>query len=85
MNAIENMVSNLASTWRPINPIAPAIELRMSKSTRDELAAWFEERELAIDEAEVRLNVYRSDAVVDATVPEGWIRLKATPGSSDVE
>ena len=84
LNAIENIMCNLASAWRPIHPINPAIELRMSESTRDALVAWCEEREFAMGGAGLRLHVYRSDAVVDATVPEGWIRLMAAPGSSDV-
>jgi len=84
LNAIKNVMCNLASGWRPIHPIDPAIELRMSERTRDALGAWVEARELAIDEAGLRLEVYRSDAVLDATVPEGWIRLNAAHVSSEV-
>jgi hypothetical protein len=60
LNAIENQLANLASRWRPLAPIDPERELRMSAVTRDQLVAWVEECEVASDETMERLAIYAS-------------------------
>ncbi|MDB4912899.1 MAG: hypothetical protein JWM95_543 [Gemmatimonadetes bacterium] len=79
LNAIETMLTNLARSPRPIDP---ATQLRMCEATRTQLLAWIG-TEPPTGDLVARLVVYRSDAVViDASVPEGWIRILQRIGSA---
>lgn len=74
LNAFENVLTSLASTWRPRHPLVPAQEIRMCSETRDALLAWIEADEAVEGHTLNRLAVYAA-AVTDDSVPEGWIRL----------
>jgi hypothetical protein len=71
LNAIENMLANLARSPRPINP---ASQLRMCKATRALLLAWIG-TEPPTGDLVARLEVYRTDVVIDADVPREWVRI----------
>ena len=75
MNAIENTLRALVKQWRGSAPIVPERELRMSDATRDELLAWVEECQQASGETRARMVIYASGAVVEPSVPDGWIRV----------
>lgn len=47
----------------------------MSAATRDILLMWIEQQERAKGNTHARLAVYASDALVDGSVPEGWVRV----------
>ena len=85
LNAIENQLTNLASSWRELQPIDPASELRMARKTREQLLAWVEERETVTEAALERLLVCKSEAVVDETVPAGWIRISEQVPAASTE
>lgn len=74
LSAFEDVLTALASRWRPRIPLAPAREIRMCGETRDALLAWIEAEEAGKGHTLNRLAVYAA-AVTDDSVPEGWIRL----------
>jgi len=82
LDGFERTIARLASRWRPQRPIAPARELRMADETRDAFLAWVEGDDERADRPLERLGVYASGAVTDASVPEGWVRLRLNAGSS---
>jgi hypothetical protein len=73
LNGLENVMAMLAKEWRGIRPLDPSRELRMSYSTRRAVLDWVEAAEPARGTAAQRLTAYED--VVDASVPEGWVRL----------
>jgi hypothetical protein len=72
LNAVENILTSLA---HPPRPIDPASELRMCEATRDALLAWLKAKEPGAEDVLARLVVYQSDVVIDANVPQGWMRI----------
>jgi len=74
LNAFENTLTTLASTWRPRLPLSPAREVRMCGETREALLAWIEAEEAGEGHTLNRLAIYAA-AVTDESVPEGWVRL----------
>jgi hypothetical protein len=76
LDGFEKTIARLASRWRTPRPIAPARELRMADETCDKLLAWFEGDDSVTGHSLERLGVYASGVVTDASVPEGWVRLR---------
>lgn len=74
LNAFEDLLTTLASRWRPRIPLSPAREIRMCQETREALLAWLEAEEPTEGNTLCRLAIY-AVAVTDERVPEGWVRL----------
>jgi hypothetical protein len=75
LNAIENQLANLVRRWHPFRPMNPAIYLQMCETTRERLLVWVEERGAPVGETRSRFEVYASPAVINPSVPAGWIRF----------
>jgi len=79
LNAFEDILTALASRWRPRTPLSPARELRMCEQTREALLAWLEGEETTEGNTLCRLAIY-AVAVTDDRVPQGWVRLHLRHG-----
>lgn len=76
LNAIENTLAALIHTWRNWDrPFDPATELRASAPTCHALLQWIRAEEKDGGRARRRLVAYESPFVVDAAVPDGWLRV----------
>lgn len=82
LNAIERQIANGASQWRSVSSLDVANELRMTEATRDDLLAWVEQRQWSVDPVtRRRIMIYASAAVIEPTMPEGWVRLLVYPST----
>ena len=75
LKGIENTVTMLARRWRGDTPLAPATELRMFDSTRQQVLAWVAPNLRQAEALTAWLAPYISGAVCDLSVPARWIRL----------
>lgn len=75
LNGIENTLASLVRVWRPIEPIEPTREIRMSSATLANLLGWIEEREVAGGQTRTRIARYLTGEVADNSVPLNWVRV----------
>jgi hypothetical protein len=75
LNTIEISLAALARRWRAPVAIVPTRELRMAGITCEGLLPWVEGEACAESDAVNRLATYVSGALIDETVPVGWMRL----------
>jgi hypothetical protein len=78
LNAFEAVVVLMSRQWRKQSPLEPARDLRMAESTVEELLAWVQQEEPDDGRTLVRIAVYRSGALTDNDVPDGWVRVLAS-------
>lgn len=76
LNGLESVIAELARPWRQPTPIFPAHELRMAEPTRRQWLEWVDVDGTVDPATKSRLALYASDAVMDESVPTGWVRLR---------
>ena len=74
LSAVENLLSALAQRWGGSMLLVPEREVQMAEGTRDELLSWVEASEEANDHTRTRIAIYASGALIEDSVPDGWIR-----------
>jgi hypothetical protein len=75
LNGIENLISYLVQRWRPVAPLNPRLELRMTPETLNAMLSWVGCPSPDDVEAHRRLEAYRAERVIDMDLPDGWIRV----------